>query len=210
MDIPFYKSSGLSLSIGSLLAITTMALHPAGGSLEHLVQITTPLKFTHGLALFCLPFILFGFYGLSKKLLDSWKLSFLALVIITFGLFAAMLAALLNGFALPFFLEDYAGKLEQERSIIAPILNYGFAINKALDFVFIVALCFAIGIYSLNVIRSKRLSIGLGYLGMAILLFAMLGSLADFTFTSLMGFRVFVFSIALWMAYAGIALLMSN
>lgn len=210
MDIPFYKSSGLSLTIGSFLAISTMVLHPAGGSLEHLIQITTPLKFTHGLALCCLPFILFGFYGLSHRLLDFWKMSYLALVIISFGLFAAMLAALLNGLALPFFLESYAGNMEQERSIVVATLNYGFAINKALDFVFIVSLCCALGIYSIHVIRSKRLSIGLGYLGMAILLFAVLGSLTNFTFTNLMGFRVFVFSVALWMAYAGIALLTSN
>ena len=64
MENNFYKITGLSLTIGSFLAITTMIIHPAGGNIQHIIELSQPLQFTHALAIFCLPFILFGFYGL--------------------------------------------------------------------------------------------------------------------------------------------------
>lgn len=210
METNFHKSTGLSLIVGSFLAITTMMLHPSGGSIEHIIKISTPIQITHALAIFCLPFILFGFYGLTHKLSDKWKLSTLAFIIITFGLFAAMLAALFNGLALPNFLDKYSENIDQNILVIKPIVNYGFAINKALDYVFIVSFCSAITIYSIITIVSKRLPKWIGYFGIVILIFAIIGATTNFVFTSLMGFRIFVFSIAGWLLFSGISLIQSK
>jgi len=210
METNFHKSTGLSLIIGSILAIATMALHPSGGNIKHIIEISTPIRITHSLAIFCLPFILFGFYGLTNKLLDKWRLSILAFIIIAFGLFAAMLAALFNGLALPYFLGQYSENLEQNISIIKPIVNYGFAVNKALDYVFIVSFCTAITMYSIIIIITKKLPKWIGYIGIAILIFAIIGAATNFVFTNLIGFRIFVFSIAGWILYSGIALIKSK
>ena len=122
METNFYKITGLSLTIGSFLAITTMMIHPAGSNIEHIIELSKPLQITHTLAIFCLPFILFGFYGLTHKLSGKWRISILAFIIIGFGLVAAMFAALFNGLALTFFLNQYSGNLEQNIAIIKPIV----------------------------------------------------------------------------------------
>ena len=210
METNFHKSTGLSLTIGSLLAITTMMLHPSGGNIGHIIKISAPLRITHALAIFCMPFILFGFYGLTYKLSDKWKLSTLAFIIIAFGLFAAMLAALFNGLVLPYFLGQYSENAEQNTSIVKSIVNYGYAINKSLDYVFIVSFCSAITIYSLVIIISKKLPKFIGYFGIAILTFAIIGATTNFVFTSLTGFRIFLFTIAGWTLYSGISLIKSN
>lgn len=210
METNFYKSTGFSLITGSLIAIATMMLHPAGGNIEHIIQISAPLRITHALAIFCLPFILFGFYGLTNRLSDKWRLSTLAFLIIAFGLFAAMLAALINGLALSYFLGQYSENLEQNISVIKPIVNYGFAVNKALDYVFIVSFCSAITIYSIITIVSKKLPKWIGYFGIAILIFAIIGATTNFVFTSLIGFRIFVFCIAGWILFSGITLIQSK
>ena len=210
METNFYKSTGISLTIGSFLAITTMTLHPSGGNIKDIIQISEPLQITHALAIFCLPFILFGFYGLTHKLSDKWKLSTLAFIIITFGLFAAMLAALFNGLALPNFLDKYSENIDQNILVIKPIVNYGFAVNKALDYVFIVSFCSAITIYSIITIASKKLPKWIGYFGIVILIFAIIGATTNFVFTSLMGFRIFIFSIAGWLLFSGISLIQSK
>lgn len=210
METNFYKSSGLSLIIGSLLAIVAMMLHPSGGNIEHIIQISAPLRITHALAIFCLPFILFGFYGLTHKLSDKWKLSTLAFLIIAFGLFAVMIAGVFNGLALPYFLGQYSENIEQNISIVKPIVNYGFAVNKSFDYVFIASFCSAIIVYSLIIITSKTLPKLIGYFGIAILTFAIIGATTNFVFTSLTGFRIFVFSIAGWILYSGISLIKSN
>jgi len=205
MEFNFYKSTGLSLSLGSFLAIITMTLHPSGGNIEHIIQITTSLQITHSLAIFCLPFILFGFYGLTHKLSEKWKSSTLAFIIITFGLFAAMLAALFNGLAIPHFINQYSENLNT--TIIKPIVNYSFAINKSLDYVFIVSLCLAISIYSFLIITLKKLPKWIGYFGILILIFSIIGAITNFVFTNLTGFRIYVFSIAVWILYTGISLI---
>lgn len=210
METNFYKSTGLSLTIGSFLAIATMMLHPAGDNINHIIQVSTPIKITHALAIFCLPFILFGFYGLTIKLSNKWEASILAFIIMAFGLFAVMLAALFNGLALPYFLDQYSANLEQNMTTIKPIVNYGFAINKALDYVFIVSFCVVISIYSLIIINSKKLPRWIGYFGIVILFFAIIGATTNFVFTSLTGFRIFVFSMSGWILCTGILLITSN
>lgn len=208
MEISFYKSTGISLIVGSILAIVTMVLHPSGGSIEHIIEISKPIRQTHTLAICCLPFILFGFYGLTNKLSDQRQLSVLAFIIIAFGLFAAMLAALFNGIILPSFLSGYSENLEQNIAVVKPILNYGSAINRALDYVFIVACCTSISIYSLIGIVTKKLPKWVGYFGILILLTAIIGAATNFEFTNLIVFRIVVFSIAAWILSAGVVLIL--
>lgn len=57
----FKRASGICLLVGSILATLTMALHPMGGDIEHIVKIKRVLMFSHAIAIFCLPFIGFGF-----------------------------------------------------------------------------------------------------------------------------------------------------
>ncbi len=187
-----------------------MLLHPAGGNLEHIIKIAKPLQITHALAIFCLPFILFGFYGLTQRLSGQWRLSTLAFIIIAFGLFAGLLAALFNGLVLPYFLSQYSENLKDNIDTLRPIINYGFAINKALAYVLIVSFCLGIALYSACVIVSKKLPKWIGFFGIIILIVAILGALTNFVFTSLVGFRIFIFSIAGWILCSGVFLMNSN
>jgi hypothetical protein len=206
MEQQVYKSTGWSLAIGSLLAMVTMVLHPAGGSISAIIAVSGPLKVAHTLAICCLPFMLFGFYGCTKRLHAKSQLSILALFIICFGLFAAMMAALINGLALPFFLESYQNNIQENQPALSLIINYGFALNRALDYVFIAALCVGIFIYSLLILKTKKLNKMLGYLGVLIGLLAALGVVFEYSFVSLLEFQVFVFGIAVWMLCTGLAL----
>jgi len=210
MDTHLYKSSGISLISGSLIIIVTMVLHPSGGSLEQIIKISKLITITHTLAIVCLPFILFGFYGLSKKLKDKWKLSVLALIIILFGLVAAMFAALVNGLTLPYFLKQYTTRLEETSAVLRPIVNYSFALNTPLDYIFITACCLSISIYSIVILRSNTFPKWIGYLGLFIMGLSLLGIFSNFVFTSLTGFRIFTFSLAGWLLASGISLIKSR
>ena len=206
VEINFYKSTGILLITGSLLASITMVLHPTGGNMQHISNIATSLQITHALAIFCLPCILFGFYGITHKLSDVWRVSTLAFIITAFGLFAVMLSAVFNGLVLPSFLIEYSENIAQHNTI----LHYGFTINKAFDYVFIISLCLAITIYSIIIITSKKLSKWIGYLGIIIMILAIVGATINFVFASLTGFRIVIFSIVAWTVYSGVALITSK
>lgn len=210
MEKQFYKSSGISLITGSLLIIATMGLHPTGGSIEYIIKITKSITATHSLAIFSLPLLFFGFYGLTNALLDKWKLAKLALIIMGFGLIAAMFAALINGLTLPYFLGKYENSIAENADMLKLIINYGFAINKPLDYIFIIATCLAITIYSLLIVSSNKLPKWIGYFGISLILFAIIGLLTGFVFSNLIGFQIFIFGIATWFLATGISLIKSK
>lgn len=201
-----YKSTGISLLTGAFLIIVTMVLHPSGGSLERIVAISKTIMIAHALAIVSLPFLLFGCYGLTKVLMDRWKLSILALITTSFALIAAFFAALFNGLVLPYFLNQYADQLEAKADILRPISNFSFAINVPLDYVFIVGICLAILLYSVLILIERKFPAWIGYLGVVLILLAIAGGVTGFVFTSLLGFRIFVFGIATWILGSGVYL----
>ncbi len=210
MKHQFYKSTGISLITGSILIIITMVLHPSGGSIEKIISISNSITITHSLAILSLPVILFGFYGLTNKLLNPWRTSILAFIIMVFGLIAAMFAALVNGLTLPYFLGQYADKISQNSSVLKPIMAYSFAINKPLDYIFIVGCCLAIMLYSWIIIRSHKFPKWIGYFGVLLIFLSIIGAITGFVFMSLIGFRVFVFSLAGWILSSGLSLTLSK
>ncbi len=210
MEQQTYKSTGISLIVGSVLVILTMVLHPTGGSMEHIIHISKTITITHALAIFCLPLILFGFYGLTMKLIDVTRLSVLAFLIILFGCIAAMFAALVNGLTIPYFLGQYAGRLEENREVLGPIVTYSFAINTPLDYIFIVSFCLGIALYSIVILKVNRFPKWVGYFGLLFIIFVCIGTLTGFVFTNLTGFRIIVFSLSGWILSAGVLTMRSK
>lgn len=207
MENHFQRSSGFCLIVGSFLLIVTMVLHPSGGSIEHILKIRDVIVVSHSLAIFSLPFVGFGFYGLSMSLLTSSKISLLSFFIAVLGLIAAMLAATINGLTLPLFVSAYSGEVEQNLDVLKPILRYGFSINKPMDYIFIAASCLSMGIWSVLIIRDATFPRWTGYYGLLLLVLGVAGVVVRFNFIDLFGFRVFVFGLVSWVVSMGVFLI---
>jgi protein-S-isoprenylcysteine O-methyltransferase Ste14 len=63
MNNSFEKKAGIALVVFTILLVFTMVLHPAGGSVEHLISITGIIVTTHAIAILSLPFGWMGFWG---------------------------------------------------------------------------------------------------------------------------------------------------
>jgi hypothetical protein len=203
MDKSFQKFSGISLIISSILLVLTMVLHPTGGDVKHIMQMHDVAIIAHSLAIFALPFMVFGFYGLSITLLTNNKISLLAFIFVCFALFAGMMAASINGLILPMFVENYVNEFEQNASILKPILKYGSFFNKAMDYVMIIGILVAISIWSILIIQSTKFPKWIGYYGLNLLVIALFGAFLDFNFVNLFGFRIFVFGLVSWIVLIG-------
>lgn len=203
MEKAFQKTAGYSLLIGSLLIVATMVLHPSGGSIQKIQRIFNVIVGSHALAVMSLPFMAFGFYGLSVLLNTNSRVSKLGLLIILFGLTAAMLAAAINGLAIPFFLKGYEQPDKETTAQLYNIMRLGFSLNKAMDFIFIISILLAMGLWSVIILRFDKMAKWLGYYGLAVILFAVIGMLMNFNFISVAGFRIFVFCIAGWIICCG-------
>jgi hypothetical protein len=206
MDNSFEKRAGIALIIFTVLLIFTMGLHPAGGSVAHLIRITRLIVTTHAIAILALPFGWIGFWGLTRKLGTDNFWSMLAFAMISFGLIAVLIAASANGLIVPIFLQNYKDATPEVIDSIRPVLRYSFAINGAFDYIYTAAFCLAILGWSITILRTGRLPKWLGWSGIVIAIAAA----AIFTFGlsahSLQGFRVFVAAIVIWVLMAGAAL----
>lgn len=206
MELQFRKTTALCLLIGSLLATITMMLHPSGGSMEHITHTKGAIVFSHSVAIFCLPFIFFGSWGLSLLLQTSGRISMLAFLGFCAGLIAAMIAASINGLVLPYFAERYY-KSGIDEAVLKAILGYGRYMNAAMDYIFIGACVFAIGLWSIIIVTKVLLPKWIGYYGFIIIAFGMIGIFTNFNFISVFGFRIFIFGLVSWLVLVGVVML---
>ncbi len=203
MEKSFQKFAGYSLILSSVLMTLTMILHPSGGDIEHILKMAKVAITAHSLAIFCLPFVAYGFYGLTMILQTPSKISLLGFIFCCFGLVAGMIAATINGLTLPSFVMKFPNETGQNLEAMKLILNYGFFINKPMDYIFIGGLTLAIGIWSILIITSNIFSKWLGYFGIFLVLLATIATLFSFNFTNLFGFRIYVFSLVSWVVLVG-------
>lgn len=206
MNNSFEKRAGLALLIFTVLLILTMGLHPAGGSVEHLIRITRLIVITHAIAILSLPFGWIGFWGLTRRLGVDNFWSMLAFAMISLGLIAVMFAAATNGLVLPIFLQNYKDATPEVINSIRPVLRYSFAINSAFDYIYTVAFCLAILGWSITILCTGRLAKWLGWSGIVVAIAAAVIFGSGMAVHSLQGFRVFVTAIVIWVLMAGIAL----
>ncbi len=175
-----------------------MVLHPSGGSFEHMLKISAVVMGTHTLALIAIPFILYGFLGLTKKLNGDEFYSKMAFIAILMGLFAVMCAALINGLTLPLYINQYKTASKEIIDSIKPIIYYNSSLNHAFDLVFIGSVCFAVTFWSIAVFRTQTLPMWTAYFGITLSLIAIVALIAGFVFFDLTGFRVFIAGFAIW------------
>jgi hypothetical protein len=209
MEKQFKKASGISLLTGAILATMTMAMHPIGGSLEEIAGRKGVFIFTHALALISIPFIAFGFWGLSTALETKSKISFLSLAVSCFGLIAVMAAGTLNGFVLPMFASNYSGSTV-DSAVLQAIRDYGWLMGSSMDYIFITGLSIAMVIWSGIMIATGQLSKWLGYYGIVIVVVTVLGLLMKVNFTTNFGFGVYIFSLVSWLIAAALILIFST
>ena len=206
MKNSFYKATSASLILGAILVTITMILHPVGGDIEHLIRISDRILITHLMAILAIPLLIFGFYGLSIRLQDDKRISQLAFIFLLFGMLSAFFAALFNGVALPIYLNGKEAATGQELINIKSILSYGFAINKALDYLFIGLTVIAIFLWSLNIVSQKAIAKWIGYLGIGLGIIAVIGIILGYNMQNLHTFRVVIFGLVIWMLATGMAL----
>ncbi len=182
--------------------IVTMILHPVGGDFDHLLRIATVGIIAHAIAILSLPFVTYGFWGLTERIGFSF-LSKLSFTFILFGLFAVMLAAALNGLILMDFVKSYEGSSEETIASLKPIFRLIRSFNHAFDFIFIGAVCISTILWSVSILRTKKLAIWLGWFGISISILAVVFLILGSVFVDLHGFRSFIFGWVAWVVAAG-------
>jgi hypothetical protein len=210
MNLSTEKMGGMALLIGALLTVFTAVLHPKGGSIQYLQTIAHRIAISHSLGLLAIPFLGLGFWVLTQRMGKGSFISLLSFSFAIMGLLAGMIAASINGLALPLFIENYKDATEEITNIIKPIVRYTIALNKAFDYVFLATLTLAILFWSFSMLKLRLLSNWIGCVGIGLSLTIIVMFLTGYIFVNLHGFRLFLFLLVVWISLVGVALLLSK
>lgn len=208
--MPFEKSAGVALIVGSILIVLTMVLHPAGGNPVHLIKTARVIIISHSIALLAIPFLAVGFWGLTKKLGTNNFLSVTAFSMVLFGLIAAMIAAAINGLALPIFIQNYKDSTPDITASIKQILRNNISLNRAFDFVFMGAVCLSTLFWSIAIILTRKISLWIGYFGIILFILIIAMIVSGFVFVNLNGFRLFILAYVMWFGLIATVLINSK
>lgn len=175
------RKGGIALIAGAIGGLVTMALHPTGGG------VLTPAQFerfaimnvvAHSLAIASMPISFLGALALTRRLQSADRFSISALVVYAFALVAGMLAATASGFiATPL----VGGETTAATELNHALYHYTGLWNQAFARILAVSSSMAILLWSLAILRNRRLSVRVAYygipLGILIVLLVASGSL---------------------------------
>ena len=180
-----------------------MVMHPAGGSIEHLLKISSTIIITHSIVILSIPFGLLGFWGLTHRLGINTILSIAAFITMSVGMIAVLCAAAINGLTLPLFLRHYDRATPELLNSIKPILTYNSSLNHAFDFIYMGAACLSILLWSILILKTSLLPKWLGWLGIVLSSIAVVSTIGGFDFVDLTGFRIFISGFIVWTVMVG-------
>lgn len=200
------------LVAGSAAGIITMGLHPVapyGGGLPSPHEMTMLVllnRFVHGLGIASLPMIFLGALVLTRRLMGNNRLPLAALVVYGLAAVAIMIAGSMSGFVGSDLLSRLAvgdPKLEMRQMF----LEYTFRINQAFAAVYVVGCCFAVFLWSLAIVRTRLMPVGLGIYGL-VLAPVLIGALFSGNLAlNVHGFGLVMLTQSLWFIIAGTMLM---
>ncbi len=199
------RLGGIALIIGALSGVVTMAVHPVlpNHPLEpaEFEKLATVAVWAHSLAIAGIPFLFLGALALTRRLGSAGRLAITALAIYSMSLVAVMIAPALSGLVAPEILRKIVAggpASEQWRAF----LSYNYMLNQAFDRIFVLASCAAIGLWSVQIIRSRILPRVLGFYGLAVGV-AIFAAVVTGLRMNAHGFGLIVFGEGIWLVLAG-------
>lgn len=202
------------LVAGSVAGLITMGLHPVGhpGGLPppHVMEMMAVLnRVVHGLGIASLPMMFLGALVLTRRLTAANRLPLAALVIYGFAAVAIMVAASMSGFVG----SDLMSKLVAGDPALDTrrlFLDYTFRVNQAFSSVYVVGSCAAILLWSVVMVRTRRLAAGLGIYGLVLGPMIVVALLSGNLPLNVHGFGLVMLTQSVWFIVAGTLLMRST
>ena len=205
------RTGGLAMIVGAAMGLVTMALHPTGHDVARDMEGQRALAVAvHALALAGVPVLLFGLLALTRRLAADGPLAELALAFQGLAAMATLLAATASGLIAPGLIAAVLAAQGDERIAAAAVLRFNGAVNQAFARVLVGASAVAIGLWSLEIVRTRRLRGGTGGYGLVVAVVALAALLTGTLRMDVHGFGAFVLAQGVWIVLVGLELMRAS
>lgn len=188
---------GWCMIAGAVMGMTTMAFHPTGGGHAALALAV------HALGIAAAPIAFYGGWVLTRRLAAGGALSELALAFYGLSTVATLLAAAASGFQASDLIAQVAASEGEARAAAAAVLHYNSAWNQAFAKVLVAASSVAIGLWSLEIVRTGLMRRAAGIVGCVVSIITLLALFSGHLRLDVHGFGAVVLLQAVWLIVVG-------
>jgi hypothetical protein len=188
---------GWCMIAGAVMGLTTMTFHPTGGGNAGLALTV------HALAIAGAPIAFYGGWVLTRRLSAGGPLAELALAFYGVSAVATLLAASASGLLMPDLIAQASGLQGEARATAGAVMHYNFALNQAFAKVLVAASSVAIGLWSMEIVRTRLMRRATGILGCVVAAITLLSLLSGHLTLDVHGFGAVVLGQAIWLIMAG-------
>jgi hypothetical protein len=189
------------------MGIVTMALHPTGHDIArdpHGQGLLNVL--VHAIAIASVPVVFYGGLALTRLLGQEGVLAEMALIVFGISGVATLMAATASGFLAPGLI-GAASSMEGDGKLIAQaLLHYNYSVNHAFAKVLVAASSAAMGLWSVEILRTRLLRQGPGVLGCAVAGLALVALASGHLRLDIHGMGAVVLAQAVWFVTVGMEL----
>jgi hypothetical protein len=188
---------GWCMIAGAVMGLTTMAFHPTGGGHAALALAV------HALAIAATPIAFYGGWVLTRRLSAEGALSELALAFYGLSAVATLLATAASGFLASDLIARVAASQDEARAAAAAVLHYNGASNQAYAKVLVAASSIAIGLWSMEIVRTRLMRRAAGILGCVVAAVTLLALFSGHLTLDVHGFGAVVLLQSIWLITVG-------
>ena len=179
------------------MGLVTMTFHPTGGGQPMLALAV------HALAIAAAPLAFYGGWALTRRLSAGGALAELALAFYGLSAVATLLATAASGFLASDLIAQVAVSQGEARAAAAAVLHYNGAWNQAFARVLVAASSVAIGLWSMEIVRTRLMRRVAGLLGCAVAAATLLALFSGHLTLDVHGFGAVVLGQAIWLIMVG-------
>jgi hypothetical protein len=179
------------------MGLVTMGFHPTGGGQPALALAV------HALAIAAAPVAFYGGWVLTRRLAVAGAPAELALAFYGVSAVATLLAATASGLLAPDLIARAAGLQGEARAAAGAVMHYNHALNQAFAKVLVAASSVAIGVWSMEIVRTRLMRRASGILGCVVAALVLLALLSGRLTLDVHGFGAVVLAQAVWLVLVG-------
>ena len=191
------RLGGWAMIAGAVMGLVTMAFHPTGGGEPRLALAV------HALALAGAPVLFDGGWVLTRRLSSGGAAAELALAFYGVSAAATLLAATASGLLAPELIARAAGLQGEARAAADAVMHYNHALNQAFAKVLVAASSIAIGLWSMEIVRTRVMRRAAGILGSVVAATTLLALFSGRLTLDVHGFGAVVLGQAVWLVLVG-------
>jgi hypothetical protein len=195
------RLGGWAMIAGAVMGLVTMAFHPTGGGEPALALAV------HALALAATPLALYGGWVLTRRLSAGGPLAELALAFYGLSAAATLLATTASGFLGSDLIAQAAALEGEARAAADAVMRYNWALNQAFTKVLVAASSVAIGLWSVEILRTRLMRRATGIVGCVVAVLTLLALFSGHLRLDVHGFGAVVLAQAVWLILAGAELM---